>query len=125
VLKLASFILLAVITRDSLLCTATASRAQQAPPDITSTVMLATRARGGNTRLFMKFISLQLPGFEWRWCRRPSTASPSVCDYLRRPRLGAIWITPMYPSPLVDFWNTMFRINRHRSLYGTLAISIV
>jgi len=45
----------------------------------------------------------------------------SRLDYLRDLGIGAIWITPMYPSPLVDFGYDVSDYTAIDSLYGTLA----
>jgi len=45
----------------------------------------------------------------------------SRLDYLRDLGIGAIWITPMYPSPLVDFGYDVADYAALDPLYGTLA----
>ena len=45
----------------------------------------------------------------------------SRLDYLRDLGIGAIWITPMYPSPLVDFGYDVADYTALDPLYGTLA----
>jgi len=45
----------------------------------------------------------------------------SRLDYLRDLGIGAIWITPMYPSPLVDFGYDVADYTALDPLYGTMA----
>ena len=45
----------------------------------------------------------------------------SRLDYLKDLGIGAIWITPMYPSPLVDFGYDVADYTALDPLYGTLA----
>jgi len=45
----------------------------------------------------------------------------SRLDYLKDLGIGAIWITPMYPSPLVDFGYDVADYTAIDPLYGTLA----
>ena len=45
----------------------------------------------------------------------------SRLDYLRDLGIGAIWITPMYPSPLVDFGYDVADYTAIDPLYGTMA----
>ena len=44
----------------------------------------------------------------------------SRLDYLHDLGIGAVWITPMYPSPLVDFGYDVADYTRLDPLYGTL-----
>ena len=45
----------------------------------------------------------------------------SRLDYLHDLGIGAIWITPMYPSPLVDFGYDVADYGALDPLYGTMA----
>src|SRR5437588_1499991 len=45
----------------------------------------------------------------------------SRLDYLHDLGIGAIWITPMYPSPLVDFGYDVSDYTAIDPLYGTMA----
>src|SRR5947209_4692910 len=45
----------------------------------------------------------------------------SRLDYLRDLGIGAIWITPMYPSPQVDFGYDISDYTAIDPVYGTLA----
>jgi len=45
----------------------------------------------------------------------------SRLDYLRDLGIDAIWISPMYPSPLVDFGYDVSDYTALDPLYGTLA----
>ena len=50
-----------------------------------------------------------------------STASPQRLDYLQALGIDAVWLTPIYPSPQVDFGYDISDYNNIDPQYGTLA----
>ena len=65
-------------------------------------------------------LSALVPGFERRRRRRPAGIVDRL-DYLRRLGVDAIWLSPIFPSPMADFGYDVSDYRDVDPLFGTLA----